>query len=183
MTVKKSLVVFALLVLALPLGIALADSAEKTAGEPALDWPQWRGPNRDAVSTETGLLEQWPEGGPRVLWRIPVGAGYSGVSVSEGKLYTLWDEKGKQYLFGLDASTGKELWRQELGAAFTSHIRRRPSVHAACRPGRRIHDRNAGTAAGGEQGHGRTAVAARPGAGLCIGSALVRLLVVSAGDG
>jgi outer membrane protein assembly factor BamB len=113
MTVMKSSVVLAVLVLTLPLGMA--------AGEPAPDWPQWRGPNRDAVSPETGLLETWPEGGPKVLWRIPVGAGFSSVSVSEGKLYTLWDEKGKQYLFSLDASTGKELWRQELGAAFTHH--------------------------------------------------------------
>jgi len=121
MIVKKSFAVFALFVLTLPFSIVLADSAEKTAGEPELDWPQWRGPNRDGVSSETGLLESWPEGGPEVLWRIPVGAGYSGVSVSEGNLYTLWDEKGRQYLFGLEASTGKELWRQELGAAFTNH--------------------------------------------------------------
>jgi outer membrane protein assembly factor BamB len=56
-----------------------------------------------------------------VLWRIPVGAGYSGVSVSDGKLYTLWDEQGMQYLFSLDASSGKELWRRELGPAFKNH--------------------------------------------------------------
>ena len=118
MTVKKSSVVLALLALTLSV---LAASAEKADGEPALDWPQWRGPNRDAVSPETGLLEKWPEGGPKVLWRIPVGAGFSSVSVAEGKLYTLWDEEGRQYLFSLDATTGKELWRQELGAAFTHH--------------------------------------------------------------
>ncbi len=121
MTVKKSSLVLALLVMTLPLGIMPADSTEKAAGEPALDWPQWRGANRDAVSSETGLLKKWPEGGPQVVWRVPIGAGYSGVSVAKGKLYTLWDEKGKQYLFSLDASTGKELWRQELGAAFTHH--------------------------------------------------------------
>ncbi len=108
MTAKNSFPVVALLCLTLPLGMVQAR-----------DWPQWRGPNRDAVSSETGLLEKWPEGGPAVLWRIPIGPGFSSVSVSAGKLFTLWDEEGKQYLFGLDASTGKELWRQELGPAFT----------------------------------------------------------------
>ncbi len=110
MTAKKTLLVAVLLCLTLPPSMVQA-----------LDWPQWRGPNRDAVSLETGLLEEWPEDGPAVLWRIPVGPGFSSVSVSAGKLYTLWDEKGKQYLFGLDASTGKELWRQELGPAFTNN--------------------------------------------------------------
>lgn len=101
--------------------VLLAGSTVPASGEPTADWPQWRGPNRDAVSTEKGLLNEWPEGGPEVLWRIPVGAGYSGVSVSEGKLYTLWDGKEKQYLFGLDAATGKELWRRDLGSNFTNH--------------------------------------------------------------
>jgi outer membrane protein assembly factor BamB len=121
MTVKKSPLVAALFVLTLAPGLLAAGPAEKVSGKPALDWPQWRGPNRDAISTETGLLKAWPESGPEVLWRIPVGAGYSGVAVVEGKLFTLWDEAGKQYLFGLDAGTGKELWRRELGSAFTNH--------------------------------------------------------------
>jgi outer membrane protein assembly factor BamB len=121
MTMKLSSVVVVLILLTLAPGMGLADPAEKASGEPALDWPQWRGPNRDAVSTETGLLAEWPEKGPEVLWRIPVGSGYSGVSVSEGRLYTLWDEAGKQYLFSLDAKTGKEIWRRELGSAFTNH--------------------------------------------------------------
>lgn len=121
MRLKKSVLVLALLALALPLGATFADSAAETKGKRALDWPQWRGPNRDAVSSETGLLKRWPEAGPNVLWRIPIGAGFSGVSVSEGKLYTLWDEKGKQVLVALDALKGTELWRRELGTAFTHH--------------------------------------------------------------
>src|SRR5687767_2178712 len=43
------------------------------------DWPQWRGPNRDGVSAETGLLRQWPEGGPKVLWTAATGEGFSSV--------------------------------------------------------------------------------------------------------
>ena len=45
---------------------------------PAADWPQWRGPNRDGISAETGLLKEWPKEGPRLLWqRKDVGDGYS----------------------------------------------------------------------------------------------------------
>jgi len=85
----------------------------------AADWPQWRGPGRDAVSPATGLVDHFPESGPRVLWRAAIGAGYSGVSVSGDRLFTSWDEGGKQYLVCLDAGGGKELWRRELGAAFS----------------------------------------------------------------
>ena len=42
----------------------------------ASDWPQWRGPNRDGISRETGLLKEWPDGGPQVLWRVPLGEGF-----------------------------------------------------------------------------------------------------------
>ena len=51
----------------------------------AIDWPQWRGPNRDGVSTEKDLLDVWPEGGPRLLWKASgVGTGFSSVSVVKG---------------------------------------------------------------------------------------------------
>src|SRR5207253_2074359 len=48
----------------------------------ALDWPQWLGPNRDGVWRETGLLTRFPAGGPKVLWRTPIGTGYSGPAVA-----------------------------------------------------------------------------------------------------
>src|SRR3569832_2133755 len=52
------------------------------------DWPQWRGPNRDNVSTETGLLKQWPKGGPPLAWEAKdLGAGFSSVSVANGHIY------------------------------------------------------------------------------------------------
>ena len=82
------------------------------------DWPQWRGINRDGVSLEKNLLKAWPENGPKRLWRISVGNGYSGMSVSHGKLYTLWDAGNAQYLFCLDAATGKELWRHKIDENF-----------------------------------------------------------------
>jgi outer membrane protein assembly factor BamB len=117
---RKSVVLFVLISLAVPCSVPLADSEAQPTSAP-LDWPQWRGANRDAVSAETGLVDQWPDGGPRVVWRTKVGAGYSSVSVSGDKLYTLWDEKGTQYLFCLDARTGEEVWRRKLGAEFTNY--------------------------------------------------------------
>ena len=92
------------------------------------DWPQWRGANRDAISPETDLVDGWPEDGPRVLWRIGIGPGYSSVSVSNGKLYTMWDQGATQHLFCLDAASGKELWRLPLGKAFKNHYGDGPRV-------------------------------------------------------
>jgi hypothetical protein len=56
--------------------MALAGAAAPAA--PAIiDWPQWRGPKRDGLSTETGLLKQWPSGGPKLLWNVEgLGSGY-----------------------------------------------------------------------------------------------------------
>jgi hypothetical protein len=102
-------------------GIAASSPAE-------LDWPQWRGPRRDAVSRETGLVDDWGEQGPKILWRIDAGAGFSSVSVSQGKLYTLWDEGETQLLVCLDAATGRELWRRELGPPFRHHYGDGPRV-------------------------------------------------------
>src|SRR5690348_8526733 len=51
------------------------------------DWPQWLGPGRDDVWKETGIVEQFPPGGPKVLWRVPLSGGYSGPAVAGGKVY------------------------------------------------------------------------------------------------
>jgi outer membrane protein assembly factor BamB len=102
-----------------PLALILTGAA--TAGAPASDWPQWRGPHRDAVSGETDLIESWGEDGPAVDWRIDAGEGFSSVSVSAGRLYTLWDERGKQLLVSLAAKTGLRLWTLELGPAFKNN--------------------------------------------------------------
>lgn len=54
------------------------------------DWPQWRGPNRDDISTETGLLKEWPKNGPPLAWEVKgVGRGYSSLSISSGKIFTM----------------------------------------------------------------------------------------------
>ncbi len=82
----------------------------------AADWPQWRGPRRDGVSTETGLAARWPAGGPPLLWRIDgLGEGYGAVSVAEGGLYVQGTRDGKSLVFALNAADGAVRWERELG--------------------------------------------------------------------
>ena len=51
------------------------------------DWPQWRGPNRDGVWNETGIIETFPPGGLKITWRVPVGRGWSSPVVAQGRVY------------------------------------------------------------------------------------------------
>ena len=77
----------------------------------AADWPGYLGPRRDGTSTETGLLRTWPKEGPKVLWTVPLGAGFAGPAVSRGKVYLLdRDDKVGDILRVYDLATGKELW-------------------------------------------------------------------------
>src|SRR5512143_1762234 len=77
----------------------------------ANDWPQWRGPLRDGISAETGLLKSWPAGGPPLSWTAKaLGLAYSGVAVSAGKIYTLGDQKDGCYVVALDEKAGNQLW-------------------------------------------------------------------------
>ena len=80
-----------------------------TAG--ASDWPQWRGPNRDGISQEVGLLKKWPDGGPQVLWRVSFGEGFSGISVADGRVYTMFSDTEDEFVVCLDAANGEEIWR------------------------------------------------------------------------
>ena len=75
------------------------------------DWPQWRGPNRDGISQETGLLREWPQDGPKAVWQVDsVGIGYSSLSVKDGRIFTQGDLDGVEHIIALDAATGKTLW-------------------------------------------------------------------------
>ena len=80
------------------------------------DWPQWRGPNRDGVSPETGLLKTWPAQGPALLWKTKgLGAGFSGVSVVGDKIFTMGDATDASFIYGLRESDGKQLWSAKVG--------------------------------------------------------------------
>src|SRR5512146_3332421 len=69
----------------------------------AQQWPGYCGPNRDGTSPETGILRTWPKEGPKVLWTVPVGKGYSGPAIAGGKVYMLdRDDSGNDKLRCLD---------------------------------------------------------------------------------
>lgn len=75
------------------------------------DWPQWRGPRQDGLSQETGLLASWPEEGPPELWRILLGAGFSAVSVVDGKAYTMYGTETDEMVVCIDVADGSILWK------------------------------------------------------------------------
>ncbi len=77
----------------------------------AADWPQYLGPDRNGISMETGLKRSWPEDGPNVLWTFPLGEGFGGAAVSDGKVYVL-DRVGSEQdiLRCIDLATGKQEW-------------------------------------------------------------------------
>src|SRR5947208_1293375 len=107
-----------LIVLSLFAGGSLL-AAEREASAGRYDWPQWRGPNRDGISPQTGLLKDWPEKGPPLAWQVKgLGRGYSSVSVARGHIYTMGDRVDpknpkapmKGYVLCLDERTAKEVW-------------------------------------------------------------------------
>jgi outer membrane protein assembly factor BamB len=102
------------------LSLTLAFSAVTFAGQPAPtagEWPCWRGPNRDGKSTETGLLKEWPAGGPKLEWKAEgLGAGFSSVSIAGGKIFTMGDSPDSSNIIALDLKTGKQLWTAKVGA-------------------------------------------------------------------
>ena len=98
------------LVLVVLLALVAAGSAFAT------DWPGWRGPNRDGVSTETGLLQEWPAGGPRLIWKAEgIGAGLSSVAVVGDRIYTMGDKGGAQHVLALNKADGTIVWSAKVG--------------------------------------------------------------------
>ena len=89
------------------------------AGQTNGEWPQWRGANRDGISKETGLLKQWPDGGPPLVWKASgAGRGYSSFSISKGRLYTMGLRGDREFVIAFDITNGKEVWATPHGRAF-----------------------------------------------------------------
>jgi outer membrane protein assembly factor BamB len=103
------------LVAALLLTLGTAAHAEPNVN----DWPQFRGVHRDGISPETGLKQDWSDGGPKELWRQGIGEGYSAISVVGDRFYTMFatdhDGKPTEVAAAFEVSTGKELWRTPVG--------------------------------------------------------------------
>jgi len=84
---------------------------------PAADWPQWRGPQRNGISAETGLLAEWPKEGPRLVWQVKdIGSGYSTPAVVGDRLYLLSSQgTNDEFVQALEAKDGKRVWSQRIG--------------------------------------------------------------------
>lgn len=109
------------------IGISLAVSSTALAAEG--DWYQWRGPNRDGICGETGLLKAWPEGGPKLLWQLKgLGMGYSSVSIADGRLYTMGDRANSQFVIAYDLKTRRQLWATRVGGPHKDGPRCTPTV-------------------------------------------------------
>lgn len=103
---------FTLLILALP--ALLGDAAELKA--PTSEWPSWRGPNRDGISLETGLLKEWPEEGPTLKWQAKgLGSGYSSLAISGGRIFTMGRKGRRAKIVAMNAGDGSILWETAVG--------------------------------------------------------------------
>jgi outer membrane protein assembly factor BamB len=80
------------------------------------DWPQWRGPNRDGISTETGLLKEWEQGGPPLAWQVEgLGSGWGSVSVAGGRIFVMGNREGGEHVTALRVDDGARLWSTKVG--------------------------------------------------------------------
>ena len=87
----------------------------------AADWPQWRGPSRDGISSETGLLTSWPSGGPKVVWKANgLGEGYSSLAIVSVRIYTQGQHGKQEYVLAFDVSTGRKLWEVPTTRSFSN---------------------------------------------------------------
>lgn len=85
----------------------------------AADWPQWRGPNRDGISPETGLLDSWPSKGPPLVWKIQgLGEGFASAAISGTRLFIQGQRGDEEFVLAFDANTGKQLWQTQTGRGF-----------------------------------------------------------------
>jgi outer membrane protein assembly factor BamB len=109
----------------------LASSHDSTCK--AGDWPQWRGPNRDGICTETNLLTSWPESGPKLLWELAgLGKGYSSLAIVDDRFYTMGDvpvgSETVQCILAYDLATRERLWIAKVGKRHSDGPRCTPTV-------------------------------------------------------
>lgn len=109
----------------------LALSLFTAVRSPARDWPQWRGPERNGISQETGLLQEWPKEGPNLLWKVTdCGSGYSTPSVVGDRIYLLGnDGTENEFVAALSTADGKRIWTTRVGNV--GNPKQNPSFPAA----------------------------------------------------
>jgi outer membrane protein assembly factor BamB len=99
-------------------------SATAFAGSPAsFDWPQWQGPDRNAISRECGLLKEWTKEGPPLAWKIKgLGGGDNAPSVAGGRIFGMGNRGDDEVIWALSEADGKTLWVTRLGPAFKQQV-------------------------------------------------------------
>jgi outer membrane protein assembly factor BamB len=105
-------------VLVLVAGCVACAVVAVAAQAPSTDWPQWRGPERNGVSRETGLLREWPRSGPAVVWSASqLGTGYGSVAVAGSRVFVQGMKNRQSVVSSLDRAAGKVAWSVALGSA------------------------------------------------------------------
>src|SRR5437868_4930185 len=97
--------------------IVLALATLSLAVAQAEDWPQWRGPHHNGISAESGWLSRWPPSGPRRVWAVQVGQGYSSVAVVGTRVYTMGNSGNQDTVYCLNAGTGGRIWNHSYPCA------------------------------------------------------------------
>jgi len=91
--------------------------ASLSAQSDGIPWLQWGGPHRN-FQTEAKMPDAWPAAGPKILWRRPLGEGYSSILVENGRLYTTYRNMSTEFVIAADANTGKTIWEYSYSAPF-----------------------------------------------------------------
>jgi outer membrane protein assembly factor BamB len=112
---------FLTVVLAAPAFRLAADQAARPAAAP--QWTQWGGPNRNFQTQAAGLKDTWPASGPPVLWKRPLGEGYSSAAVENGVLYTMYGKPRQEVVIAMNAGTGATIWEKTNPMTFQSDAR------------------------------------------------------------
>ncbi len=97
-------------------GLALTVSLLTPTVAGSDDWPQWGGPGRDFTGDGSGIVERFPDGGPPVLWRRPLGDGYSGISVVGDRAFTMVRDGRRDAVVALEVATGRTIWQRGFDA-------------------------------------------------------------------
>jgi len=105
-TIRRYLLLVALGFVISAIGLSRYGAAE------AADWPNFRGPNHNGISDETGWSATWPKDGPKLLWKKSIGNGFCSIAVSNGRAYTMGNIKDNDILYCFEADTGKQIWKK-----------------------------------------------------------------------
>ena len=110
---------FLTLALAAP-AFTQAAKAAAQSGPRSVPWTQWGGPHRNFQTEASGLRDTWPAAGPRVIWKRPLGEGYSSPAVEDGVLYTMYGKPREEVVLAANAETGATLWERTTPMTFQS---------------------------------------------------------------